>query len=492
MAKNAYLGDSSNLARGVKKIYVGRTITYTPIEYIESTGTQWINTGVLSNYLQFECKFKMTTTPTVNGYLAGAYNDGGTSNGTQANRYYALIFTVSNSSFIARSGNNTAINCGSFDSNIHTVIYNEYSTHAVKFDGTSKGTVADLTTANTMPVGLFCNLTTSATGVELGTCQMYYAKLTDTRTNTLIRDFIPVLDANNVACLYDKVTKTFYYNQGTGTFTAGSVTGDQVTVSNMAHLVKKAYVGVTTTLTPVEYIESNGTTQYINTWYRPNNNTRILADLDVSLTTAWKRPFGCFSGYEGTNRNLYAVETNDNGTSVKLYYGTGTVTLTITSGRNTWDFNKNVWKIGNASTSFSTQTFTVTLPCMLFAGTGNVPWIVNEPIMKLYSFKIYDNDILVRDYKPVKDDNGTYCLYEAISNTIHYDESGAGFTGGTATGDSDIVVSGARLAYKDNIKYFDANLAPTNWQGTSTSTTGFVRNYWYGYWRSNWQSKCNR
>jgi hypothetical protein len=36
--------------------------------------------------------------------------------------------------------------------------------------------------------------------------------------NALIHDFIPVLDWNDVACLYDKVTDELYYNQGTGEF----------------------------------------------------------------------------------------------------------------------------------------------------------------------------------------------------------------------------------------------------------------------------------
>ena len=39
--------------------------------------------------------------------------------------------------------------------------------------------------------------------------------------DTLIRDFIPILDENDVAYLYDKVEKKCYYNAGTGTFSYG-------------------------------------------------------------------------------------------------------------------------------------------------------------------------------------------------------------------------------------------------------------------------------
>lgn len=48
-------------------------------------------------------------------------------------------------------------------------------------------------------------------GIRLYYCKLYY-------NNELIRDLIPVLDENNVPCLYDKVTDSFFYNKGSGTF----------------------------------------------------------------------------------------------------------------------------------------------------------------------------------------------------------------------------------------------------------------------------------
>ena len=51
--------------------------------------------------------------------------------------------------------------------------------------------------------------------------EFYYMKIYDKSTNKLVRDFIPVEDINGVICLYDKVTKQFFYNIGSGTFVAG-------------------------------------------------------------------------------------------------------------------------------------------------------------------------------------------------------------------------------------------------------------------------------
>jgi hypothetical protein len=54
---------------------------------------------------------------------------------------------------------------------------------------------------------------------KIANMKLYYIKIWD--NGTLVRDFIPVLDENNVACLYDKVSGTYYYNAGTDDFVAG-------------------------------------------------------------------------------------------------------------------------------------------------------------------------------------------------------------------------------------------------------------------------------
>ena len=71
-----------------------------------------------------------------------------------------------------------------------------------------------------------------------------------------LRVFQPVLDSNNIPCLLDKINNKFYYNKGTGNFTYGGV-----------QTPKDGY-------TEVEYIESNGT-QYIDTGVVTNSNTDI-------------------------------------------------------------------------------------------------------------------------------------------------------------------------------------------------------------------------
>ena len=49
--------------------------------------------------------------------------------------------------------------------------------------------------------------------------KLYHCKIWN--NGALERDFIPCKDPNGVVCLYDKVEGKYYYNQGTGDFTAG-------------------------------------------------------------------------------------------------------------------------------------------------------------------------------------------------------------------------------------------------------------------------------
>ena len=49
--------------------------------------------------------------------------------------------------------------------------------------------------------------------------KLYYFKIYD--NDILVRDYVPVLDKNDRPCLFDKVSKTCFYNQGTGEFLYG-------------------------------------------------------------------------------------------------------------------------------------------------------------------------------------------------------------------------------------------------------------------------------
>ena len=49
--------------------------------------------------------------------------------------------------------------------------------------------------------------------------KMYYFKLYN--DGILVRDMVPCKDMKGVVCMYDRVENKFYYNSGSGSFTAG-------------------------------------------------------------------------------------------------------------------------------------------------------------------------------------------------------------------------------------------------------------------------------
>ena len=88
----------------------------------------------------------------------------------------------------------------------------------VSYSYTSKSPIS-LTINNNVAWNIFRN------GLETG-CRIYYADFYDS-SNKLIRSFRPRLTFRNgvmVPCLYDSVTDTHYFNQGTGTFKYPSYT----------------------------------------------------------------------------------------------------------------------------------------------------------------------------------------------------------------------------------------------------------------------------
>lgn len=50
--------------------------------------------------------------------------------------------------------------------------------------------------------------------------RLYSCKIYDANGN-MLRDYVPRYDHDGVVCLYDKVSETYFYNKGTGQFIAG-------------------------------------------------------------------------------------------------------------------------------------------------------------------------------------------------------------------------------------------------------------------------------
>ena len=175
-----------------------------------------------------------------------------------------------------------------------------------------------------------------------------------------------------------------------------------------------------TKYTPVEYISSTGT-QYIDTGYVPTPNTRVVIDAEVtSQTTASCSYFGERSGAGPTDTTAYEIWSMGTAANVSSDFFGNRVSYTIsTKQRLLIDKNKATVTINGNTVTNSAAAGTATIPAYIFASNdkGTAMYFIN---MKLYSCKIYENDVLVRDYIPAKDEWGNAGLWDDVESKFYY------------------------------------------------------------------------
>lgn len=171
---------------------------YTELEYIESSGTQYIDTGVIPAYgYTAECGFIATNIPS----------------GTSESWVYA-VFDITVSGYPRmRSGL------------VGSSYYTDASNGAVYTGNAGEYTVSKggVSAANcSLSVYVFsAHEKTGAVHTANSMYRLYYLNFYDASGN-LINEFVPCTDPNGEAGLYDTMTDTFHGNLGTGSIIAGT------------------------------------------------------------------------------------------------------------------------------------------------------------------------------------------------------------------------------------------------------------------------------
>lgn len=174
----------------------------------------------------------------------------------------------------------------------------------------------------------------------------------------------------------------------------------------------------------VEYIQSSGT-QYIDTGFKPNNNTRVVMDIQATKTGTW----GCFGARKNNRIDSFTVWMTST-TAFRSDFDSDQNQINVSSvlNRVVIDKNKNICKVGTKSTTNTSVTFQAPVNLLLLAVNHNGEPDGRNLSAKLYSCQIYDNDILIRDYAPVIDPDGVPCLYEKLSEQYVYNSGTGSFT----------------------------------------------------------------
>lgn len=189
--------------------------------------------------------------------------------------------------------------------------------------------------------------------------------------------------------------------------------------------------------TRLEYIESTGT-QYIDTGFKPNNNTRVTMDAEYLTTT-------------GTNPVLFGARTDASSKTFVLIYTSGkfrsdyntvyTQTWDVTAmGRRIFDKNRETTTIDGISQSYTNTAFQgdYALYLLCLNQTGTARWFATA---RIYSCCIYDNGTVVRDYTPCMDSLGNVGLYDAVGGNFYSNAGTGDFAAGPAAALTEVNVT---------------------------------------------------
>lgn len=209
--ENMMIGD-----RQIGKVYKGSQVVweksglpsgYTRVQYLESTGTQYIDTGFI---------------PSVNTSIDISYAWAGTNQPSIAGIIYHGQSGLVSSGIGIWNDDTYGFQFGKF----HTGETKNQTPKTVYFDKDKKVVDGVITNRNVeleykAPVyskgmSLFALTFTNSNFIYYSKSKIYYCKLYDNGIPQ--RDFIPCLDPNNRPCMYDLVTQQPFYNQGTGEF----------------------------------------------------------------------------------------------------------------------------------------------------------------------------------------------------------------------------------------------------------------------------------
>lgn len=387
-----YLGN-----KGISKAYLGSKLVFENakpifIDYIESSGRQWIDTGIATTNNDFG--FMLDAMPLTN---ADVYPIGsrGADNGK---RFFGVR---SNSSTTFSYGWQWYVTGTASQSYVNvrtTMSLNWLNSKKVTIGNDSKD-IAAANIDNGRNITLF-----GVSGALLWTGRMYRAQISE--GDKIIADLRPCLHPKTFeACMYDIISKKYLYNQGTVEFTPAPRF--------------------------VEYIESTGT-QYIDTGIKGTdvtrfvvkgtcvensvNNTQLLGGTSSSSQT--------FFGNRYTNNVAKWYCVNSKGTSIGNPHNLSIIDATIESGTSQYGtltdvvegtvsefikFSGNAWGFSESN-------------LLIFGGYSSR----RSPNATCYELQLYTANGLVRHLRPCLKGN-TPCMYDMVTKQYFYNQGTGDF-----------------------------------------------------------------
>lgn len=396
-------------------------IRYQKLEYVESTGTQYvdINYTCLTNNISIELDMMWT--------------------GTDVSKFETFIGFMKASNVVTPRiglhkytgkfmfGANTTTTSGTTPPSTRFTYKGDFTSGNQKLYYNGSQIVTSSTTysfsGNTCPTYIFARYCPNS--MNYAYMRLYGCKIWE--GSTLVKHLIPVkqLSTQKIG-VYDIINDEFY-SSGSGTELVASTT-------TTGYIADTSRMKISTTLLPstyqpVEYIEGTEN-QYIEIDFSPTANTRVEYKIQTSSsqTVASAPIIGTRVGTGNTNR-FFPI----------AYSGTTAGRMTFGDKEYTWTFNANIPYIGvfdakNQTSTLNGQTYSLTGNAFAKAESTNMcifgtnGYGANHYIAKarLYYCKIYENDNLVRNLVPCYRISGTVIgLFDTITQTF-YTATGSG------------------------------------------------------------------
>lgn len=337
---------------------------YTKIEYLESDGTQFIDTGFKPNQdTRVICDYLVDTKPNTSRAVYGC---------TDGSKYYGVFLAASD---FTNVWYNTA---NKYDKSVAGRWLIDQNKNVATING---DTLTWSAATFQFEYSLFLFACNGPNVTYVGASRIYSFKIYD--NDVLVRDFIPCTNPDGISGLWDSVNDVFY------------------------KMLPADY-------TRLDFIETDGAT-YIDTEYKPNNNTRVIFEgYNNNANSKWL--FGTWNA-SGSGQFGMSMQT---GAGVR--YGKQTAAITSqTVGEVYAELNTTAYNFNGTTGTLNAETFTCSYN--LFIGALNMAGTPTDSsygfIGRIYSVKIYDNGTLVRDFIPSMNASGEAGLYD-LKNDVWY------------------------------------------------------------------------
>lgn len=202
---------------------------YDVLEYIESTGTQYVDTGYITTSTDYTYELDMAPTKIGGFYSYMGFMASGTTPRAGIHEYSNVFMLGANATTNSSTTpvvNERVVLKGHFKSGAQKLYKNDVliASNSTSFNHS----------ANTLSTHIFGR--NYSNGRNLTSIKLYSAKIYE--GSTLVRHYIPVRrQSDNALGLYDILTDTFCANSGSGTFTSGpAITNKSASIYEDMHV----------------------------------------------------------------------------------------------------------------------------------------------------------------------------------------------------------------------------------------------------------------